>query len=259
MPSWKFLKPVIDPMHIFTPEQLASLDKTRLPNHVAIIPDGNRRWAAKKREESEKGHFQGASTLIEIVKAAKALGIKTITFFCFSTENWSRSREEINILMWLLQDFLNENRLDMQTTGVRFSTIGNLEALPQEALIAIEETRRATAQCQDINMVVALNYGARDEIRRVLHKIIDDSNDGKIHKEQITEALIASYLDTAPWGDPELFIRTSGEMRLSNYLLWQMAYTEIYFTDVLWPDFKPADLLAAVADFQGRERRWGGP
>ncbi len=243
---------------IYTLDQLNRLDKALIPKHVAIIPDGNRRWAKQLKENPEKGHYRGANALIEIVKAAKEIGIKTVTFYGFSTENWSRSEEEINILMWLIKEFLSDHCEEMQKTGVRFHTIGNLAPLPKEVLNAIEKTCRTTAHCDTINMVIALNYGARNEIQRVLQKIIEDCQNGKVQKEHITEALISSYMDTAAWGDPDLFIRTSGEKRISNYLLWQLAYTEIYFTNVLWPDFKPANLLEAIEDFQKRERRWGG-
>jgi undecaprenyl diphosphate synthase len=243
---------------IFSPEQLARLDLSRIPRHVAIIPDGNRRWAKKQQEDSGKGHEAGASTLIEIVSAGKALGIKALTFYLFSTENWTRPKEEVAALMWLLQEFLKEQCAEMQAQGVRLQTIGNLEALPKEALDAIEETVAATAHCDQIDMILALNYGSRDEIRRAFHGILDHYEAGKLQKEDVTEKLISSYLDTKPWGDPDLLIRTSGEMRVSNFLLWQLSYTEIYVTELLWPEFKPKDLLDAVADFQKRERRLGG-
>lgn len=243
---------------IFTPEQLALLDPTRIPKHIAIIPDGNRRWAKAQKDSAEKGHHRGANTIIDTVKAALELGVKTLTFYCFSTENWTRSPKEIHFLMWLLEDFLNEHCAELQRLGVKFNTIGNLQVLPKEALMAVERTRDATAHCQNINMVAGINYGARDELCRTFQKIAADAKNGKLKIEEITEGLISGYLDTAPWGDPDLFIRTSGEMRISNYLLWQLAYAEIYFTNVLWPDFKPANLFEAVTDFQNRERRWGG-
>jgi undecaprenyl diphosphate synthase len=245
-------------LEIYTADQISLLNKELVPGHIAIIPDGNRRWARQKMENPADGHSQGANNLIQIVKAAKEIGIKSITFFLFSTENWNRSREEINLLMWLLQDFLDENREEMKNIGVCFNTIGNLDPLPKEALESVEKTRQLTADCQEINMIVALNYGARDEMRRAIQHIVDDSKSGKLGSSEITESLISQYVDTAPWGDPDLFIRTSGEMRISNYLLWQMAYTEIYFTKVLWPDFTPNHLLEAVLDYQNRERRWGG-
>lgn len=242
----------------YTSLQLDLLDKSRLPKHIAIIPDGNRRWAKNQQEQSKLGHRFGANTLIETVRAAKELGIETVTFFLFSTENWNRSKEEINFLMWLLQEFLIDNREEMCEMGVKFHTIGDLTPLPKDALDQIELTKEATKHCSTINMVVALNYGARDEMRRAIAKIAADAKNGIVDPQDITERQISSYLDTALWGDPDLFIRTSGEHRISNYLLWQMAYTEIYFSKVLWPDFKGENLLEAVLDFQKRERRWGG-
>lgn len=243
---------------IFSSQQLAALDQIRIPRHVAIIPDGNRRWAKKAEEEYDKGHQVGASNLIEIVKAGKEIGIKALTFYLFSTENWSRSKEEVAALMWLLQDFLKEHCLQMQEEGVRLKTIGNLEALPKEVLAVVEETMQATADCSRIDMVLALNYGSRDELRRAFHRILDSYSNGSLQKEEVTEKLIANYLDTSHWGDPDLLIRTSGEMRVSNFLLWQLSYAEIYVTELLWPEFKPIDLLNAVTDFQKRERRLGG-
>jgi undecaprenyl diphosphate synthase len=242
----------------FSSEELVRLDKNRIPRHVAIIPDGNRRWAKKQEECCDKGHEAGANNLIEIVKAAKDLGIKTLTFYLFSTENWTRSQEEIAALMWLLQEFLNEQCFEMLAQGVRLKTIGDLTAFPSDVLAVVEKTLKATAHCDQIDMVLALNYGARDEIRRAFHHILDLCNKGNLQKEDVTEKLIASYLDTKFCGDPDLLIRTSGEMRVSNFLLWQLSYTEIYVTELLWPQFKPNDLLEAVADFQKRERRLGG-
>lgn len=242
----------------FSTQELAQFDKTRIPRHIAIIPDGNRRWAKNQQENYDKGHEAGASNLIEIVKAGKSLGVKALTFYLFSTENWSRSKEEVGGLMWLLQEFLKEHCSEMQSQGVRLQTIGNLKALPKEALQVVEETKQATAHCDQIDMVLALNYGSRDEIKRAFHSILDNYTDGKLQKEDVTERLISSHLDTSPWGDPDLLIRTSGEMRISNFLLWQLSYTEIYITDLLWPEFKPINLLEAVIDFQKRDRRLGG-
>jgi undecaprenyl diphosphate synthase len=243
---------------IYTPDQLARLNKARIPHHVAIIPDGNRRWAKKQTEHFQKGHEAGAGNLIEIVKAGKELGIKTLTFYLFSTENWTRSEEEVAALMWLLQVFLRENCREMQEEGVRLKTIGDLSALPNDALAVLQETMEATAHCDQLEMVLALNYGGRDEIRRAFHHILDHYSEGKLRKEEVTETLIASYLDTKHWKDPDLLIRTSGEIRISNFLLWQLSYTEIYSTELLWPEFTPDDLLDAVLDFQKRDRRLGG-
>lgn len=243
---------------IYTPDQLSRLNQEYTPRHIAIIPDGNRRWAKKHAETYHAGHESGASNLIEIVKAGKALGVKTLTFYLFSTENWTRSKEEIGALMWLLQEFLKENCQEMQDQGARLKTIGDLSAFPADVLTSVQETITATAHCNQLDMVLALNYGGRDEIRRALHCIVDHYAEGKLNKEEITEELIASYLDTKHWGDPDLLIRTSGEMRISNFLLWQLSYTEIYSTELLWPEFKAHDLLDAVVDFQKRERRLGG-
>jgi undecaprenyl diphosphate synthase len=242
---------------LFTSADLALLTQ-HIPRHVAIIPDGNRRWAKQQKKCFDLGHQAGADNIIEIVKAAKALGVKAVTFYLFSTENWTRSKIEVNALMWLLQKFLRDNVREMQEEGVRLRTIGDIHSLPKDALSSVQETMQATADCGEIDMVLALNYGARDEIRRAVRLIVHDYSMGKVQKEDVTEKLISSYLDTTPWGDPELLIRTSGEMRISNFLLWQLSYTEIYVSKLLWPDFKARDLLDAIIDFQKRERRLGG-
>ncbi|MBA3815408.1 MAG: di-trans,poly-cis-decaprenylcistransferase [Parachlamydiaceae bacterium] len=243
---------------IYTTEQIENLDKTRIPRHVAIIPDGNRRWAKQREEMILLGHQAGANALIEIVKAGKELGIKAMTFYLFSTENWNRSKEEVIALMWLLEDFLRSRCEEMKEHGVRLMTIGNLKALSSEVQIAIEETMESTADCKDIDMIFALNYGGRDDLCRAFHKILDEYG-SKLNSEFLTESLISRYLDTAPWGDPDLLIRTSGEMRISNFLLWQLSYSEIHVTEALWPDFSHEDLLKAIKDFQIRDRRLGGP
>ena len=242
----------------FSDEQLSQIQKARIPLHVAIIPDGNRRWAKKHKKLQFKGHKAGAANIIEIVKAGKAIGIKALTFYLFSTENWNRSKDEVAALMWLLKKFLKDNCKEMQEQGVRLKTIGDSNTLPIDVLAVVEETIKATADCSGIDMVLALNYGSRDEIRRTFHCILDRYSEGTLKKEEVTEKLIASYLDTKPWGDPDLLIRTSGEKRISNFLLWQLSYSEIYFTELFWPEFKPIDLLEAVLDFQKRERRLGG-
>lgn len=242
---------------IFTPAQAASVDKMRIPRHIAIIPDGNRRWAKQRDEMAFLGHQAGANTLIEIVKAGKELGVKAMTFYLFSTENWNRSKEEVIALMWLLEDFLRRRCEEMKEHGVRLMTIGNLAALSSEVQLAIEETKQSTAHCTNIDMIFALNYGGRDDLCRAFHKIIDEHK-GMLKSEHLTENLISRHLDTAPWGDPDLLIRTSGEMRISNFLLWQLSYSEIHVTDALWPDFSHEDLLKAIKDFQTRDRRLGG-
>lgn len=241
----------------FTPQQLAHLRQHPVPQHVAIIPDGNRRWARQQSSLVEEGHREGADNLITIVKAAKELGIKTITFYLFSTENWSREPAEVQALMWILETFLVEQRQTMLDGGIKFMTIGNLSALPETTIKVTEETRAITAHCDQINLVAALNYGSRDELTRALKKIVSDCEENKIKKEQIDEALITQYLDTASLPDPDLLIRTSGELRISNFLLWQISYSEIYVAPTLWPDFRPKHLLDAIFYFQTRDRRYG--
>lgn len=244
----------------YTREQIQLLDRNRIPKHIAIIPDGNRRWAKKNNLSVMQGHRQGADNLMEIVKAAKALGIKVITFYVFSTENWSRDPIEVRALLWLLESYLIEQRPVMLENGVKLQTIGDCSRFPNSVRRTIQESKDATNHCEDIEMVLALNYGSRDEIRRAVQLILDDiASKGILPVEKVTESLISGYLDTAKWPDPDLLIRTSGEKRFSNFLLWQSSYTELYIDQVLWPDFHPRNLLNAVVEFQKRDRRLGGP
>ena len=242
---------------IFSPSELALVKGSNVPHHIAFIPDGNRRWAQKQNEQPIVGHRTGGNVLIEIVKAAKELGVKVLTFYAFSTENWTRSAEEVNAFMWMIQDFFREECDHMIANGIRLNAIGNTSALPEDVQNELKRTIDLTSHCVDVDVVLALNYGARDEMRRAIHRMVDDCAQNKLQKEQITEALISQYLDTAPWGYPELLIRTSGELRLSNYLLWQSSYAEFYSTPVLWPDFTSKDLLNSVIEFQHRTRRMG--
>jgi len=234
-------------------DELSLVDPNNVPKHVAVLMDGNRRWARKRDLPDAMGHWEGADVLTEIVRAASELGIKTMTMYVFSTENWQRSEDEVEALMNILEFNLVRKRQQMVDEGVRLSSIGNLSRLPASVQNALDETKKATAHCTRINLVLAINYGGRDEIRRAVAKIIEQ----KISPEQVTEELIAKHLDTAPFGDPDLVIRPSGEYRLSNFLLWQVSYAEIYVTQTLWPDFTPKNLLEAVIDFQSRKRRRG--
>jgi undecaprenyl diphosphate synthase len=243
---------------IFMPEQTDCIDKARIPKHVAFIPDGNRRWAKNRFTLPFKGHQVGADTLIRVAKASQELGIKTVTFYVFSTENWNRSGQEVAALMWLLENFLKTRLSDMLDCGARLRVIGNIEALRPSAIKLIQEVTAATAHCDKINLVLAVNYGGRDDIRRAVENIAEDVSQGKLSKDQISESLISKYLDTAEWEDPDLLIRTSGESRISNFLLWQLSYAEIYVTPVFWPDFTSTHLLEAIVDFQKRQRRLGG-
>ncbi len=242
----------------FHPSQLARLNRSRIPQHIAIIPDGNRRWAKKRLSSVNEGHREGADTLMEIVKAAQELQIKKLTFYSFSTENWNRPPEEVAALMILFTNYLNEQREEMVQSGIKLETIGNLAALPLFLCEVIQETKIATQDCNKISLILALNYGSRDEICRAFKAMLDDYDHQSLSKEEINEATISRYLDTHQWGDPDLLIRTSGELRVSNFLLWQISYSEIHVAPVLWPDFTPEHLLEAIVDFQGRERRWGG-
>jgi undecaprenyl diphosphate synthase len=232
-------------------------DSASAPRHVAIIMDGNRRWAYKRLKNPSWGHENGATIVQDIVRKAKDLGISTLTLFAFSTENWKRSKTEVEILFSIFQNHLNKMKDDMVKEGVRLLTIGNLKLLPLALQKLIQEVKDETKENHSIDLVLALNYGARDELKRAFGKIIEDIEEGIILKEQISEGLITSYLDTYMLPDPDLVIRTSGEKRMSNFLLWQAAYAEFYTTDVFWPDFTPEELERAVAEYSRRQRRKG--
>lgn len=245
----------------YSESELALVQECPMPRHVGIIMDGNRRWA--KRQVLSKitdplvGHWTGANVLFPIVEAANDLGIKVLTVYAFSTENWSRPPHEVETLLQIFETFLKDNLSRMVEQGVRFQVIGDLSPFPESLKKEIYHTQKATQDGEGIDFVVALNYGGRDEMRRAIQAIAGDIQKGILQQESITESLIASYLDTAHLGDLDLLIRTSGEMRVSNFLLWQLAYAEIYITEVLWPEFTPRDLLQAVAAFQKRQRRVG--
>jgi undecaprenyl diphosphate synthase len=238
--------------------QALLLDPAGIPKHIAIIPDGNRRWAKAHNLLIEKGHKAGIDLIIQIANAAKELNVKMLTFYLFSTENWNRSKTELTALRSLFKRFLREKCAIMRTHGIRLKIIGDQEQLSPKLQEILNEAVHATQQCDQIDLALAVNYGSRDEIRRAVSSLIDDLEAHKIEKKQINETLISSYLDSAGWQEPDLLIRAGGEKRISNFLLWQMAYTEIYFCERLWPDFTPDDLLDAVIDFQKRKRRWGG-
>jgi undecaprenyl diphosphate synthase len=243
---------------IYSAKQLQNLDRTRIPAHLAIIPDGNRRWAKKQNVSVLQGHQTGADNLLEIVKAAKELGIKAVTFYAFSTENWLRDALEIRALMWLLESYLIQKRPVMLEHEVRFHGIGDRSRFSQAVQKALKETESITSSCTGIDMIMALNYGGRDELRRAMTGMLTDYEKQVFSKEDVTENLISRYLDTAKWPDPDLLIRTSGEKRISNFLLWQLSYSEIFISDILWPDFDSEQLLEAILNFQQRQRRLGG-
>jgi undecaprenyl diphosphate synthase len=243
---------------IYTDGELDLLDPSCIPNHVAIIMDGNRRWEKENHMPLFSGHWRGAESLTRIVRAGNALGIGTLTAFAFSTENWTRSNEEVEALMRLFEVYLIQQRRSMQEEGVRFHTIGDLSLLPQGVQKAMQETKEATRDGKNIDLILAINYGGRDEIVRAARQIVEALEAGKISKREIGENLFSQYLDTARWPDPDLLIRTSGERRLSNFLLWQTSYSELYIEDVFWPDFSEKHFLQAILDYQKRKRRLGG-
>lgn len=249
---------VWEEVSLLSKDDLKKCDPRKIPKHIAIIPDGNRRWAKQNFILPEVGHRIGAQTLLDIIKSSKEIGVKTLTFYIFSTENWARPKREIKAQMWLLEKSLREQKQRMLENGVRFRTIGQIDKFPEVIINLIHDTVEATKNCDQITVVFAMNYGGRDDIKRACCKITEDCTNGKIKKEEITEKLISSYLDTAEWGDPDLLIRTSGESRISNFLLWQLSYAEIYLSKTFWPEFTPKDLLHAVCDYQNRERRQGG-
>ena len=237
-------------------ELLARLDPSRLPRHVAIIMDGNGRWAAKRGLPRLAGHKKGMDVVRGIVTAASNLGIKALTLYAFSMENWKRPPREVEALMSLLTFYLQKEINMMMRENIRFSTIGRTEDLPKEARAWIEKAKRETAGNTGMVLNLALSYGGRWEIMEAARRLAKDLAGGKA-AEPMTEEEFSTYFDTAGLPELDLVIRTSGEMRVSNFLLWQIAYAELYFTDALWPEFGEKELLAAVIDYQGRQRRFG--
>ena len=238
-------------MH-YLPEELAQIQQ--LPAHISIIMDGNRRWA-KKRGLLKGGHWQGADTVDLIVEAATEIGIEVLTLYAFSTENWKRSTLEVKTLQKILETFLQKKCDKMVKNGVHFDVIGDLSAFSSRIQKEVERVKEKTREGKKLHLRLALNYGGRDEICRACARIGEKMARGEV--EKVTEELFESHLDTAGLKPLDLFIRTGGEMRVSNFLLWQLSYAEIYVTDTLWPDFTPKDLLKAVLSYEKRERRVG--
>jgi undecaprenyl diphosphate synthase len=237
---------------------LTQIHPERLPRHVAIIMDGNGRWALRRQKPRVVGHRAGAKAARRIVETAARLGIPVLTLYAFSTENWKRPQEEIEALMSLLREFLRKEVETLKRHDIRLRVIGRWEGL--DAAIR-EELRRAMAETATnarMQLVVALNYSGRTELVDAFRRLYREVRERELPPEAITEALIAQHLYTADLPDPDLLIRTSGEMRVSNFLLWQIAYTELYVTETLWPDFRPAHFFQALIEYQKRERRYGG-
>jgi undecaprenyl diphosphate synthase len=233
------------------------LDRRRLPRHIAIILDGNGRWAATYDLPRILGHRQGAKSVREIVVLSRELGIEVLSLYAFSSENWSRPKREVTQLMALLSRYLENELRTMMKNGVRLRTVGQIERLPAPVVRLIRDVEAQTAENRGMTLVLALSYGGRAEIVDAAKRLAEGVRKGEIALEEISEAQFAGYLYAPDLPDPDLLIRTSGEVRVSNFFLWQMAYTEFYFTDTLWPNFGRRDFLAALLDYQGRERRFG--
>lgn len=233
-------------------------EELEIPAHVAIIMDGNGRWAKKRLLPRNMGHRQGAKVLEQICRDAADLGIQYLTVYAFSTENWKRSTEEVTGIMNLLRSYLSNCVERASKDGLRIRVIGDKSALDADIVAMIENAERETAKFDKLDFTIALNYGGRDELRRTMIKLAKEVQAGTLAPEEITEDKISENLDTKEIPDPDLLIRTSGELRLSNYLIWQLAYAEFYFTDTLWPDFNKESLKEAIRYYNGRERRFGG-
>ncbi len=231
------------------------LDMKRIPTHVAIIMDGNGRWAAERGKERSFGHQAGVETVRRITSECVRLGVKYLTLYTFSTENWNRPEDEVSALMGLVLSSL-EDEIFMKN-NVRFRVIGDVKRLPESVRAKLRETEEHTAANTTMTMVVALSYSARWEMTHALQNIVADVQAGRVHADDVDEKLVGQHLETAFMPDPDLLIRTGGELRVSNFLLWQIAYSELYFCDTYWPDFNEADLHQAIIDFQSRQRRFG--
>lgn len=236
----------------------AEVDKSNLPLHIAIIMDGNGRWAKKRGLPRSAGHRAGAKTLETIARYAGNLGIRYLTVYAFSTENWKRPKQEVDALMQLLGNYLDDYKKLIGDDNIRIRVIGTQEGLPDEILAKIQTVEQATAHNDGLTLNIALNYGGREEITHAVRQLCEQAARGEMRVSDITEADVAAALYTAHSPDPDIIIRPSGEQRLSNFLLWQSAYSEFWYADINWPDFKPADLDRAICDYQSRDRRYGG-
>ena len=229
-----------------------------VPNHIAIILDGNGRWAKAKGLPRCYGQVKGCANLQQVCYDIKDLGVKYLTVYAFSTENWKRSREEVDGLMKLFRSYLKKCIKISRDNKMKIKIIGDISAFAPDIQESIRKLEEFSKDYDELYFQIAMNYGSRDEITRGMRKMAQDVADGKVSPDQITEDTIGSYLDTAGVPDPDLLIRTSGEQRLSNFLMWQLAYTEFYFTDVAWPDFHKAELVQAIEKYNQRDRRYGG-
>lgn len=233
------------------------VNKDKLPLHVAIIMDGNGRWAQRQGNQRIFGHQNGVVAVRQTVEAAAELGMQYLTLYAFSTENWNRPREEIEALMMLLVQTIKNELETLNKNNVKLHAIGDLKSLPEPVRLELEMAMADTSTNTGLNLILALSYSGRWEILDAMRRIGEDLKSNRLHPEELSCDTFVNYLHTAEFPDPELLIRTSGEYRLSNFLLWQLAYTELYFTDVLWPDFRKENFYDAIVDFQKRERRFG--
>lgn len=236
---------------------MSPINKDKIPQHIAIIMDGNGRWAKQQGEDRIFGHHEGVNSVREIVEAAAEVGVKYLTLYAFSTENWNRPKEEVDALMELLVATISMETPQLHKNGVKLEAIGNLKSLPASCFNELQESITTTKNNTRLTLVLALSYSSKWEITNSVKEIAEQVAAGKLKPSDITEEIISSHLCTTKYPDPELMIRTSGEHRISNFLLWQLAYAEFYFTDKLWPDFRKQDFLEAINAYQARERRFG--
>jgi undecaprenyl diphosphate synthase len=233
-------------------------DLERIPRHVAIIMDGNGRWARKRMFARIQGHRRGVESVRAVVRTSGEIGVEYLTLYAFSQENWKRPQREIDALMKLLESFLKTEVGELNENNVQLHTIGQIEDLPANVRRQLEKTRQATAGNTGLKLILALSYGSRQEILRAVRSIISEVQEGKLDEKAVNEEVLASHLDTRDYPDPDLLIRTSGEMRISNFLLWQISYSELVISPVLWPDFGKKEYLEALREYGRRDRRFGG-
>jgi len=234
------------------------LDMDRIPAHIAIIMDGNGRWAKQRKLPRTMGHRAGMKNIKMMVEESSNLGVKYLTLYAFSTENWKRTKEEVGALMDLVVEFINKEFEELHRNNVKLNSIGDISKLPEKSKAAVEDAMYKTRNNTGLTLNIALNYGGRDEIVKGVKEIAKEVLEGKLQIDNIDDKIISDHLYTSGMPDPDIIIRPSGELRLSNYLLWQSAYSEFWFSNINWPDFTKEDLRRAISDFQKRDRRFGG-
>jgi undecaprenyl diphosphate synthase len=235
----------------------SEIDKTKVPQHIAIIMDGNGRWAQSQGKDRTFGHKSGVESVREAIKGCMEIGVKYLTLYAFSTENWNRPKEEVDFLMNLLVEAIAGETPELLKNDIRLETIGAIDELPESSFQHLMQAKKNTAHCQSLTLVLALNYGSKKELTQAMKSIAESIKNGTIKSDEIDEKCIAKHLYTKDFPDPEIMIRTSNEMRISNFLTWQLAYAELFFLPIFWPDFKREHLWECVRDFQQRERRFG--